>query len=102
MTLGFGQTRARQGRLHAGKMLRGLRVTILSPAVISRGRRNHVLIKPMSFSSFHGNAEVVRRMRAALERERFPHGVIITGPTGAGKYTLALMMAQAMNCLTLP
>jgi DNA polymerase III subunit delta' len=56
----------------------------------------------MSFSSFHGNDEVVRRMRAALGRERFPHGVIITGPTGAGKYTLALMMAQAMNCLTPP
>jgi len=56
----------------------------------------------MSFSSFHGNDDVVRRMREALARERFPHGVILSGPTGAGKYTLALMMAQAMNCLTPP
>jgi len=56
----------------------------------------------MSFSSFHGNNEVVRRMREALRRDRFPHGVILTGPTGAGKYTLAVMMAQAMNCLTPP
>src|SRR5882762_1880106 len=54
----------------------------------------------MSFSSFHGNAETVRRMREALARQRFPHGVILTGPAGAGKYTLALMMAQAMNCLS--
>ena len=56
----------------------------------------------MSFSSFHGNDEIVRRMREALARERFPHGVILTGPAGAGKYTLAMMMAQAMNCLTPP
>ena len=41
-------------------------------------------------------------MREGLARERFPHGVILTGPAGAGKYTLALMMAQAMNCLTPP
>lgn len=56
----------------------------------------------MPFASFHGNSAVVHRMREALARERFPHGVILTGPAGAGKYTLALMMAQAMNCLTPP
>ena len=39
-------------------------------------------------------------MREALGRERFPHGVILTGPEGAGKYTLALMLARAMNCLS--
>jgi DNA polymerase III subunit delta' len=56
----------------------------------------------MPFSSFHGNNDIVHRMREALARERFPHGIILTGPAGAGKYTLALMLAQAMNCLTPP
>jgi DNA polymerase-3 subunit delta' len=56
----------------------------------------------MPFSSFHGNSDIVRLMREALARHRFPHGVILTGPPGSGKYTLALMMAQAMNCLTPP
>ena len=53
----------------------------------------------MSFSQFHGNGEVVRRLREMLARDRFPHAVILAGPQGAGKYTLALMLARAMNCL---
>jgi DNA polymerase-3 subunit delta' len=56
----------------------------------------------MSFSDFHGNGETVRRLREALRRDRFPHAVILSGPEGAGKYTLALMVAQAMNCLSPP
>jgi DNA polymerase-3 subunit delta' len=53
----------------------------------------------MSFSRFHGNPEVVGRLREMLARDRFPHAVILAGPEGAGKYTLALMLAQTMNCL---
>jgi DNA polymerase-3 subunit delta' len=53
----------------------------------------------MPFSDFHGNAETVRRLRDMLARERFPHAVILSGARGAGKYTLALMLAQALNCL---
>jgi DNA polymerase-3 subunit delta' len=53
----------------------------------------------MSFSGFHGNAETVHRLRDMLARERFPHAVILSGARGAGKYTLALMLAQALNCL---
>jgi DNA polymerase III subunit delta' len=53
----------------------------------------------MGFSEFHGNEEVVRRLRDMLARERFPHAVILAGPQGAGKYTLALMLARSMNCL---
>jgi DNA polymerase-3 subunit delta' len=53
----------------------------------------------MGFSDFHGNAETVRRLREMLARERFPHAVILSGARGAGKYTLALMLAQALNCL---
>src|SRR5579883_807950 len=41
-------------------------------------------------------------MREMLARGHFPHAVILAGPAGAGKYTLALMLAQAMNCLESP
>src|ERR1700676_465845 len=54
----------------------------------------------MGFSDFHGNAETVHRLRDMLARERFPHAVILSGARGSGKYTLALMLAQALNCLT--
>ena len=54
----------------------------------------------MPFSDFHGNAETVHRLRDMLARERFPHAVILSGARGSGKYTLALMLAQALNCLT--
>jgi DNA polymerase III subunit delta' len=56
----------------------------------------------MPFSDFHGNAETVDRIREMLARDRFPHGVILSGPAGAGKYTLATMVARAMNCRERP
>ena len=54
----------------------------------------------MPFSDFHGNTDVVRRLREMLAHDRFPQAVILSGPAGAGKYTLALMLARAMNCLS--
>jgi DNA polymerase-3 subunit delta' len=56
----------------------------------------------MGFSDFQGNDETVRRLREMLSRDHFPHGVILTGPRGAGKYTLAQMVSKTMNCLERP
>ncbi|HEY2496024.1 MAG TPA: DNA polymerase III subunit delta' [Candidatus Angelobacter sp.] len=53
----------------------------------------------MPFSDFQGNPDTVRQLREMLARDRFPHAVILAGPQGAGKYTLALMLARTMNCL---
>jgi DNA polymerase-3 subunit delta' len=52
----------------------------------------------MGFSDFYGNSDILHRLREALARDRFPQAVILGGPQGAGKYTLALMLARAMNC----
>ena len=56
----------------------------------------------MPFSDFHGNPDVVRTAREMLAHDRFPHGVILSGPAGSGKYTLAQMTARTMNCLERP
>ncbi len=53
----------------------------------------------MSFNDFLGNATAVTHLRECLRADRFPHSMILAGPRGAGKYTLALMLAQAVNCL---
>ena len=53
----------------------------------------------MGFESFHGNTATVRRLRECARSGHFPQGLILAGPKGAGKYALALMLAQAVNCL---
>lgn len=41
----------------------------------------------------------MRRLRECVRSGHFPQALILSGPKGAGKYTLALMLAQAVNCL---
>jgi DNA polymerase-3 subunit delta' len=54
----------------------------------------------MSFRKFIGNREAVDHLRAMIANGHFPQAVILAGPEGAGKYTLAQMLAKAMNCLS--
>jgi DNA polymerase III subunit delta' len=54
----------------------------------------------MPFSDFHGNAEIIHRLREMIAHDHFPHAVVLAGCRGSGKYTLALMLAQMLNCLS--
>ena len=56
----------------------------------------------MPFADFHGNADIVRTLREMQLRDHLPHALILSGPQGAGKFTLAQMVAKAMNCLERP
>ena len=53
----------------------------------------------MGFQDFLGNSATVTRLRESIGADRFPQSLILAGPRGAGKYTLSLMLAQAVNCL---
>jgi DNA polymerase III subunit delta' len=53
----------------------------------------------VGFHQFLGNLASVTHLRESIRSGRFPHSMILAGPRGAGKYTLALMLAQAVNCL---
>jgi DNA polymerase-3 subunit delta' len=53
----------------------------------------------VSFQDFLGNSATVTRLRESIGAGRFPQSLILAGPRGAGKYTLALMLAKTVNCL---
>ena len=53
---------------------------------------------PATFNDFIGNQPAVEHLRTAIAAGRLPHALILAGPAGAGKYTLALMLAQSLNC----
>ncbi len=53
---------------------------------------------PASFAEFLGNLATVTDLRAAISVGRLPRSLILTGTSGAGKYTLALLLTLALEC----
>lgn len=53
---------------------------------------------PPTFAAFHGSAQSLNDLRAALASGHFPQSLILTGPRGSGKYTLALLLTMALEC----
>jgi DNA polymerase-3 subunit delta' len=62
---------------------------------VALSRYSHLV----GFHDFLGNESTVRHLREGIAQGRLPHALILAGPRGSGKYTLALMLAQAVNCL---
>lgn len=53
---------------------------------------------PAGFNEFYGNSSAVEGLRMAIAAGRLPHSLILAGPQGAGKYTLAIMLTMALEC----
>lgn len=53
---------------------------------------------PSDFNEFLGNTHAVESLRSAIAAGRLPHALILSGAAGAGKYTLALMLAMTIEC----
>jgi DNA polymerase III subunit delta' len=55
---------------------------------------------PSSLSKFIGNSRGIDVLRRAIAQDRFPHALILAGPPGIGKSTLAILLARELNCLS--
>ncbi len=53
---------------------------------------------PSSFEDFLGSGPAVEQLRMAIAAGRLPHSLILAGPGGSGKYTLALLLTLALEC----
>lgn len=53
---------------------------------------------PASFGDFTGSRDAVENLRAAIAAGRLPHSLVLAGPQGVGKYTLALLLTMALDC----
>jgi len=54
----------------------------------------------INLDNFLGNRRIVEVLKRAIEQDRLPHAMIFSGPAGIGKFTLALLIAQVLNCLS--
>lgn len=52
----------------------------------------------MIFPEFVGNEAVKRRIEAMLSGNRMPHAIVIEGPPGSGRRTLARLLARTVAC----
>lgn len=52
----------------------------------------------MTFREFLGNPDPVRHLQEALAAGRLPHSLLLSGPRGVGKYSLAIALAQTIQC----
>ena len=51
------------------------------------------------FTRLFGNGDTVSRICDAIVSETLPHALLIVGPNGSGKHTLATEIAAAANCV---
>ena len=54
--------------------------------------------RPLTFDDVVGQRHVSVTLRNALVSERLPHAILLAGPRGIGKTSIARILARSLNC----
>ncbi|MED5262059.1 MAG: DNA polymerase III subunit gamma/tau [Myxococcota bacterium] len=54
--------------------------------------------RPRTFDEVGGQSHVTTPLRNAIRADRMPHALLLSGPRGVGKTTLARILAHCLNC----
>jgi DNA polymerase-3 subunit gamma/tau len=54
--------------------------------------------RPQTFDEVVGQQHVTVTLRNALKSERLPHAILLAGPRGVGKTSIARILAKCLNC----
>jgi DNA polymerase-3 subunit gamma/tau len=54
--------------------------------------------RPRTFDEVCGQAHVTTTLRNAMASGKIPHAILLAGPRGIGKTTIARLLARALNC----
>src|SRR5262245_62070268 len=55
-------------------------------------------LRPRTFAEVAGQEHVTQTLRNAVRLGRLPHAILLCGPRGVGKTSIARILARSLNC----